>query len=344
MKYNYLEDKNASAPFRRAYYDSLNAMLCARRAVCDKERRAYFEKVKMDPEWARGEFAKMLGWPLTEYDGKLPTVEEALVFSDEERTVKKLQLTLPIGVKFYGILMTHNGVERRPLVITQHGGEGTPERLLGLFDGHTSNYNDIAERTFLRGVNVFLPGLFLWGERYYEPRLDAEKSNSLVRREFDAMLKQVGSSITAVEIYGIMKSIDYLSTMPFVDPERIGMVGLSYGGFYTLFTAALDTRIKAALASSQFNNRYEYSWPDWTWDKSAEKFLDAEVASLVYPRYLSIAVGDADELFKVDYARAEFERMKKMMDTDGWLDFAVFSGAHEFVTDDDIVDKFVKSL
>ena len=344
MKYNYLEDKNASAHFRSAYYDSLNEMLNARRVECDEKRRDYFEKVKRDPEWARGEFINMLGWPLTEYGDDIPAVERFHVFTDDERTVEKLQLTMPIGIKFYGLLMTHKGEEKRPLVITQHGGEGIPERLIGLFDGQTSIYNDIAERVFRRGADVFLPGLLLWGERYYEPKLDAEKTNNLVRRELDAKLKQVGSSITAVEVYCIKKCIDYLSGEPYVDTDRIGMIGLSYGGFYTLFTAAVDTRIKAALASSQFNDRYKYSWSDWTWDKSAEKFLDAEVASLVYPRYLSIAVGDADALFGVDFARSEFERMKGMMDIDGWLDFTVFSGTHEFVTTDAPIEKFIKKL
>ena len=344
MKYSYTEDKNASAPFRKEYYDSFYVMLDERRKTCDEKRKEYFERVKRDPEWARGEFIKMLGWPLTEYCDTLPTVERIPVFSDSERTVEKLQLTMPIGIKFYGILMTHNGEGRRPLVITQHGGAGIPERLIGLFDGHTSNYNDIAERVFSRGVDVFLPGLFLWSEVYYEPRLDAEKTNNIVRRELDAKLKQVGSSITAVEVYCIKKCIDYLSGEPRVDTDRIGMIGLSYGGFYTLFTAAADTRIKAALASSQFNDRYEYSWPDWTWDKSAEKFLDAEVASLVYPRYLSLAVGDSDELFRADLARAEYDRMKGMTDTDGWLDFTVFSGNHEYVTTDAPIEKFIEKL
>ena len=342
MKYQ--EDKNASACYRQEYYDSLNFMLASRRIESDKRRAEYFEKAKKNPEWAREEFIKMLGWPLTEYDDKLPTLEKKHVFSDGERTVEKLVFTMPIGIKFYGILMTHNGGERLPLVIAQHGGEGIPERLIGLFDGHTSNYNDIAERVFSRGANVLLPGLFLWGDRYYEPKLDAEKTNNLVRREFDAKLKQVGSSITAVEIYSIRKTLDYLINEPFVDSEKIGMVGLSYGGFYTLFTAAADKRIKASLASSQFNDRYEYSWPDWTWDRSADKFLDAEIASLVYPRYLSIAVGDVDELFKVDYAVREAERLRAITECDGWFDFTVFSGAHEFVTSDEPVDKFIKKL
>ena len=340
---NYLEDKNTGAPYRAEYYKTLRETLSKRRTICDELRYNHFLEMKNKPDEYRAELRDMLGWPLTEYDAGMPEVEERAIFSDDERELSRLFFTLPIGIKFHGILMKRKDGVKRPFAIVQHGGDGIADRLIGLFDGKTSNYNDIAERVFSRGVNVFLPQLLLWSEKYYEPRIGYE-GNIAVRRALDAELKQVGSSITAVEIYGIMRSIDYFSAQPFVDPDRIGMIGLSYGGFYTLFTAALDTRIKASLASSQFNDRYKYSWSDWTWNKSAEKFLDAEVASLVYPRYLSIAVGDADELFGVDFARSEFERMKGMMDIDGWLDFTVFSGAHEFIKDDAVIDKFIDEL
>ncbi|WP_438983966.1 hypothetical protein [Vulcanococcus sp.] len=33
------------------------------------------------------------------------------------------------------------------------------------------------------------------------------------------------------------------------------MMGFSYGGFYTLYTSALDQRIKAAVVSGFFNDR-----------------------------------------------------------------------------------------
>jgi dienelactone hydrolase len=339
---NYTEDKNTGAPYRAEYYKTLREMLSTRRAECDKVRYKHFLEMKDKPEEYRREFCEMLGWPLTEYDGKMPLAEEIAIFSDDERELSRLVFTLPIGVKFHGILMKHKDGARRPLAIVQHGGAGIADRLIGLFDGKTSNYNDIAERVFSRGINIFLPQLLLWSEEYYEPRI-GDAGNIAERRAFDAELKQVGSSVTAVEIYGIMKSIDYLSTSAFVDPERIGMVGLSYGGFYTLFTAAIDTRIKAALASSQYNDRYLYPWSDWTWFSSAEKFLDNEVSALVYPRRLFLAVGDSDELFSADGARRTFMELRDMLPGD-WVDFTVFSGAHEFIRDDGIMDKFAKSL
>src|SRR6185436_80864 len=40
-----------------------------------------------------------------------------------------------------------------------------------------------------------------------------------------------------------------LQSLDFIDPDRIGMVGHSYGGHSTIFTAALEPRIKAAWSN-----------------------------------------------------------------------------------------------
>ena len=56
-------------------------------------------------------------------------------------------------------------------------------------------------------------------------------------------------SIHGKDAWDTSRAIDYLQTLDFVDGEKIGMVGHSYGGHSTIFTAALDERIKAAFAN-----------------------------------------------------------------------------------------------
>lgn len=56
-------------------------------------------------------------------------------------------------------------------------------------------------------------------------------------------------SIHGKDIWDTMRAIDYLQTLDFVDGERIGMIGHSYGGHSTIFTAALEPRIKVAVAN-----------------------------------------------------------------------------------------------
>jgi dienelactone hydrolase len=56
-------------------------------------------------------------------------------------------------------------------------------------------------------------------------------------------------SCVGKDIWDTMRAVDYLQTLSFVDGERIGMVGHSYGGHTTIFAAALEPRIKAVFAS-----------------------------------------------------------------------------------------------
>ena len=138
----------------------------------------------------------------------------------------------------YGILFVRGKDHKRPLVIAQHGGLGTPEMCSGFFD--SENYNDMTRRILQKGVNVFCPQLYLWDQQRFG-------RGTPDRTSLDNSLKHMGSSIAAVELDGLMKCIDWLSGLSWVDAERIGMIGLSYGGFYTLYLTALDKRIKAAL-------------------------------------------------------------------------------------------------
>jgi dienelactone hydrolase len=56
-------------------------------------------------------------------------------------------------------------------------------------------------------------------------------------------------SIHGKDAWDTMRVLDYLETLEFVDPEKIGMTGHSYGGHSTIFTAALEPRIKVAVAN-----------------------------------------------------------------------------------------------
>ena len=55
-----------------------------------------------------------------------------------------------------------------------------------------------------------------------------------------------------------MRALDLLQTLPRVDPARIGSIGHSLGGHNTLFLAAFDQRIKAAVSNCGFTSFPKY--------------------------------------------------------------------------------------
>ena len=137
-----------------------------------------------------------------------------------------------------------------------------------------------------------------------------------------------------------------IQTAPQIQPDRIGMIGLSYGGFYTMLLTALDTRIRAAMSACFFNTAQAHDeFSDCFWANSQNCFQDAELAALVYPRRLWIDAADGDELFPCNMARAELERLKAIR-ADGWdgLRFRIFKGVHEFPIDDTGIEYVVQAL
>jgi len=57
----------------------------------------------------------------------------------------------------------------------------------------------------------------------------------------------VGLSQAGFSVWEHIRALDLLSSLDIVDPNRIGMTGASGGGLYTLYTSAIDERIKVSI-------------------------------------------------------------------------------------------------
>lgn len=333
MKYR--EEGKVTQIYKKNYVDGIEKIIEKRQKEAECIRNEYAKDIFLNQEKYRNDLKKMLGWPLVDYHtDKIPVVNMELLSEEEGFDIYRVHIEILDGLNITGLFFKEAGNDKKPLVIVQHGGWGTPELISGVY-GSTSNYNDMLSRVREKGVNVFAPQLLLWSDAY-DVKFD--------RAKIDARLKRVGSSITAIEVFGLMRILDYFEKQEYV--SSFGMVGLSYGGFYTLFTSAIDTRIKSAISCSFFNKRDMIPWCDWVWFASANKFDDAEVASLVYPRKLHIAIGNNDELFDYKYGVESFEKLKQMCEKVGteWLSFDVFNGTHEFFKCDDPIQKLIKDI
>ena len=72
------------------------------------------------------------------------------------------------------------------------------------------------------------------------------------------------ASATMKGIFNHIRGVDLLSSMPEVDPKRIGVIGHSLGGHNALFAAAFDKRIKAVVTSCGFTSFAKYFNGDLT--------------------------------------------------------------------------------
>lgn len=214
-----------------------------------------------------------------------------------------------------------------PLAIVQHGGGGTPELCSDIYG--KNNYNHMVQRALAKGAAVLAPQLMLWDIQ----GSDISRGHDIPydRLKIDTNLKRFGSSMTALEISGIIKSLDYVCNLNEINHERIVMVGLSYGGYFTLHTMAADTRIKAGYCAGVFNDRDIYDWTDWTYNGSAFMFQDAEVAALCVPRKLYVQVGIQDPIFNYQTALSEAQRVSDYFEAAGVKEnfkFNIWDGGH----------------
>ena len=62
------------------------------------------------------------------------------------------------------------------------------------------------------------------------------------------LLNNVGETLLGVQIADNMRAIDFLCSLPCVDPLNIGVTGASGGGNQTMWVTAFDDRVKAAVS------------------------------------------------------------------------------------------------
>lgn len=333
---NHREEAEITKELKKSYLNGIENLILSRQRELEEKRDAFCKNIFSDPQYYRTEFAKMLGWPLTDRRDSVPPPTKSTKLSDEEGySIYRMTFKILDGVELSGLYFKMNTDEKKPLVIVQHGGLGTPELIAGMY-GSTQNYHQMLPSVIACGAHAFAPQLLLWDAQKYGVTHE--------RAKLDAALKRVGSSITAIELHGLTRILDYFETQDNIG--NFGMVGLSYGGFYTLFMTALDTRIKSAISCAFFNTRDKYPWCDWTWFNSAALFDDAEIACLVYPRRLCIEIGTRDELFDAEYGKKSYEKLTRLCKNVGteWLTFIPFDGVHEFCRDNTPIENLIKDL
>jgi len=193
----------------------------------------------------------------------------------------------------------------------------------------------IASELARAGYVVVVIDMFYWGERRMlladdaadwreRPRnVTAERIAAFNRRSSDGE-QLVGRTIFAagftwagVMFWDDVRTVDYLLRRPEVDPRRIGCVGLSMGGLRTVHLAALDDRIKAAVAvgwmasfPAQLKSKIKNTIGHTKLVPGLYRDLDyPDVATLAMPTPLLVINGSRDALFDLAGVRASFDKL-----------------------------------
>jgi dienelactone hydrolase len=148
----------------------------------------------------------------------------------------------------------------------------------------------------------------------------------------------LGQTMIGWRVWDLMRSIDYLETRREVDAKRIGCMGISGGGTATLFTAALEPRVRAAYVSGYLNTfRDSILSLSHCIDNYVPGILNYaemyDVAGLIAPRPLFIESGEDDTIFPVEAARRSFQQAQRVyaaMNAAPQIQQEVFPAAHVF--------------
>lgn len=163
----------------------------------------------------------------------------------ETEAFEGFEVLLPVleGVDAYGHLLLPKKVGARgPAVITQHGLGGKPKDLTLLGPEPNVAYHGYAARLAEQGYVVFAPYVV-------HPIPQVELINPLVRQA-----DLIGRMRISLELARLSRIVDYLQSLPAVDPANIHYYGLSYGGYSAIWMGPLEPRLKTVIVSGHFND------------------------------------------------------------------------------------------
>jgi dienelactone hydrolase len=231
------------------------------------------------------------------------------------------------------LLVPHGRTAPGPAVLAVHGhGPGKAEAC-GLERTGTPNA-DYGHQLAERGYVVLAPDLRCFGQRLdWNPPDHYACDTNLVHAVM------TGVSPLTQNLWDLSRALDVLEEHPLVDARRMGVVGLSYGGTMTLFLAAWDERVSAAVVSGYFS-----SWAEshkMPWNMCGSQVLPGmlgqlehlDVGALVAPRPMLVESGRDDDLFPAPVARAACDQLRRVYSAMGAPDTLVhdvFAGGHEW--------------
>jgi dienelactone hydrolase len=177
------------------------------------------------------------GWP-PEWVNSPPRFEDLGVFATEKGyRLRKLRYEIVPGFESTAILYEPENMQRKiPAILNVNGHDS---------QGKAAEYKQKRCITFAKqGILTLNLEWLGMGEL-------SQKGNS---HWFGAQLDLVGIHEVGLFILEMRRGLDYLYNHPNVDRTRLGVTGLSGGGWQTIMLSSLDERVTAAAAVAGFSS------------------------------------------------------------------------------------------
>lgn len=136
-----------------------------------------------------------------------------------------------------------------------------------------------------------------------------------------------------------LRCLDYLVTLPEVDPQRLAVAGLSLGGETAMYVAALDERVRAVCSSgwlTTVENMKRGHCPCFNFPGLEENFDFGDIFACVAPRPLVLELGEQERApggFPVEIGRKAFrdiQRAYRVFGAEEKITLTIHPGGHVF--------------
>ncbi len=226
-----------------------------------------------------------------------------------------------------GIVSIHgHGYRFGETVGLDGGDEGARDSIGRLSYAYGARYAEL-------GYVVINPDMRNFGARHDDERFHRDPCDAAALR-----LQQFGVNLIADQVRDLRACVDYLERQEAVDPARIGATGLSYGGRLTMYLAALDERVRCAVASGSLNVFRERLTIDsscaaqfvpglFTWGDTPEVF------GLTAPRPMLLELGTCDGTSPELFANEAYHQIQRIYQAAGVpdrLDLDIFETGHRY--------------
>ena len=178
------------------------------------------------------------GWP-NEWVNAPPKFEDlGVIETGQGYRLRKLRYEIVPGFQSVAILYEPEKMQGKlPAILNVNGHVGPPGKAVEYKQKRCINFAK-------HGILALNLEWFFFGELRQEGN----------QHWYGAHLDLVGANGLAIFLLEMRRGLDYLYNHPNVDRNRLGVTGLSGGGWQTIFLSSLDERVKAAVPVAGYSS------------------------------------------------------------------------------------------